>query len=98
MWTSKILSINYKHTSLPHLARSRCRRTYTLSKTASKETFYSLTVNKDITWSGFDASNVVMVVFHVPVFAMSLQHFHPTLTHYTTAMLIHNATHMIAFR
>ena len=39
-----------------------------------------------------------MVVFHVPVFATSLQHFHPTLTDYTTAMLIHNATHMIAFR
>ena len=37
-------------------------------------------------------------MFHVPVFAMSLQHFYRTLTGYTTAMLIHNATHMIAFR
>ena len=38
-----------------------------------------------------------MVVFHVPVFALSLQHFYRTLTGYTTAMLIHNARHMIAF-
>ena len=39
-----------------------------------------------------------MVVFHVPVFALSLQHFYRTLTGYTTAMLIHNAMHMMAFR